>query len=168
VSLCVVCVEYSSLTHTAHIFLMNRNYNWGWWYSGPLYFKEWICSISTITNFITQTWIYCLSLVDYNTFLAFSETSVSRYHGSLFETPRTSQHYRIEGFKGALNWNPWRRETPASRIANMRFCSLSNTILWYYARLKFKNGGPLLPPDLLKCQILWKDNITTGHFIFNN
>ena len=40
---------------------MDRNYDWGWWYSSPLYFKEWICSISGIMNLITQMWIYCLS-----------------------------------------------------------------------------------------------------------
>ena len=44
---------------------MDQNYDWGCWHSGPLYFKEWICSISAITNYITETWIYCLSSVDY-------------------------------------------------------------------------------------------------------
>jgi len=29
VCLCVVCVECSSSTHTTHIFLMDRNYDWG-------------------------------------------------------------------------------------------------------------------------------------------
>ena len=38
------------------------------------------------------------------------ETGVSRLHGCLIKSPidvpRTSQHYRIEGFKGVINWFP--------------------------------------------------------------
>ena len=56
--------------------------------------------------------------------ITFRETSVSWYHGGPIEgspeTPRTLQHYRIEGFKGA----PLRREAPASRTANIGFSSL--------------------------------------------
>jgi len=32
-------------------------------------------------------------------------SNVEYYMGAP-ETPRTSQHYRIEGFKGVLNWSP--------------------------------------------------------------
>ena len=39
---------------------------------------------------------------------AVHETGVSRHHGgqieSTLESPRTSQHYRIEGFNRLLNW----------------------------------------------------------------
>ena len=42
--------------------------------------------------------------------IAVRETGVSRHHEGLIEgppeTPQTSEHYRIEGFKGALNWAP--------------------------------------------------------------
>ena len=42
--------------------------------------------------------------------LAVRETGVFRHHMDAIlgppETPRTSQHYHIEGLKGALNWAP--------------------------------------------------------------
>ena len=42
--------------------------------------------------------------------IAVRETGISRYHRDPIkgspETPRTSQHFYIGGFKGALNWDP--------------------------------------------------------------
>jgi len=96
VCLCVWYVLSVLAQHTPHtFFLIDRNYDWGWWYSGPLYFKEWICSISAITNFIPQMWIYCLSSVDYHVLTLRNRITVLQWGFFTFISAycETSHHY---------------------------------------------------------------------------
>ena len=67
--------------------------------------------------------------------IAVRETGVSRHHGGSFEgppeTPRTSEYYRIEGFKwGPLIGPPLCRETPVSRTANVGFFQSGQIVIF--------------------------------------
>ena len=125
---------------------MDRNYYWGWWYSGPLYFKEWICSISAIMNFITQMWIYCLSSMDFkilsitNLYLILSQLKA----GSTFEDLTMVKFWRFE--YGQMFCKLCLRKRPLDYLTcfcpPLHFCNQVPAFAVRETGVSRHNGGP--------------------------